>query len=131
MRLKKLLVLVVVIIISIAITPTTALNAQETIELPELTLPEPPEWQEGDGEEAITTVWAMRNALYYYGLVPLLIEYSNGVSSIAVETAKKADTFRIELAQETAEKEQWKKWTIIAVVGDAVLLGILTYVAMN
>lgn len=44
----------------------TCLAAAE--DKPEIEIGHPPEWQEGDDEEVVTTVGAMRMALWYYDM---------------------------------------------------------------
>jgi len=87
--------------------------AEQTVELPKLELPPLPSPQPGDSEQVTTTVGAMRNALYYYELTPLLIEHSNELAQIAFDTAATADELRLELIEEKQKKEQWRRWSII------------------
>lgn len=97
------------------ILPTLSLPAEDSDNvLPPLTIPEPPAEQEGDDEIVQTTVGAMRNALYYYRLTPLLIEYARDANAIALEKAQMVDVERALKDEALRESARWRKRTFIA-----------------
>lgn len=88
----------------------TALAAQtDSASPPELTLPEAPKPQPGDEEVVETTVGHMRNALFYYELVPILIDHTNELYDYGYAVAKKADTERAGRLIAEEERDQWKR----------------------
>jgi hypothetical protein len=74
-------------------------------------MPEPPESQEGDDEVVQTTVGHMRNALFYYRLTPILIDYAHEVEQIAYREAEKVDVLNGQLQSKQQEVYRWQERT--------------------
>lgn len=93
----------------------TATVAQTTDSAPpELQLPEAPEPQPGDDTVVDTTVGHMRNALFYYELVPILIDHNNELYEYGYEVAKRADTERAGRLIAEQQCDQWRRRFIYA-----------------
>lgn len=94
---------------------TTTAAAQQTEEqtVPKLTIPAPPQPQEGDEELVTVTVGHMRNALYYYRLLPIVIDYAEDVSVIAVNQADETDKVLQALYEQEEQTHTWRKRALI------------------
>lgn len=97
-------------------------NEGESVLLPELEVPEPPESQAGDEETVQTTVAHMRNALFYYRLVPILYDHIEQVEGVAVAEAGKVDVERRLKERALREVRVWKRRTIYTGSAAATLL---------
>lgn len=85
-----------------------------TTEVPDLTLPEAPEWQPGDDEQVEVLLGEMRRALYYYELVPILMDYGNEVKGIAIEASDHLEEAKVYGEQQRVQKIMWM-WGFVAV----------------
>lgn len=111
--------------LTILIPITVPANESESdYDLPQLNLPAPPEAQEGDSEMVETTVGAMRSALYYYEVLPIVIDHGNEVSEIALKYAKRADSLQMDLSVCEEQKRRWRRGTYYA-SGAAVATALL------
>lgn len=85
-------------------------------------MPEPPEPQEGDDEVVQTTVGHMRNALFYYRLTPVLINYAHEVEQIAYEEAEKVDVLNAKLYEKEQQLHTWQERTAYATAATILFL---------
>jgi C4-dicarboxylate-specific signal transduction histidine kinase len=126
MRLKKLSVLALIILVSTLIQ----VNAQTTtVERYQLQLPPPPEAQPGDQEQASTTVGSMRMALYYYRIVPLLMDYSDELNDFALTLAQDTDQVKADLYQCDINRKRWKTTALIS-MGTTTLFILTTLIML-
>lgn len=100
-------------------------------EIPALKLPQPPETQPGDEQEVTTTVGAMRNALYYYELAPLLTDYATELYVYAHTQAATADEFRMQYITAEEARKQWRSRALWTTAAAAVLATVLTIDALR
>lgn len=98
--------LVIIILISTVILPKTA----ATFDLPKLELPAAPDSQPDDHIKVTTTVGAMRNALYYYELHPVLLDHIARVETVAYEQAEQADKVQGLLEVEKEKHKKCRRW---------------------
>jgi hypothetical protein len=70
----------------------------------------------------------MRSALYYYDMLPFVIEYADEMTVTAIELADKNDELRLDLAAQVEEKRRWQKRAFIA--GGTALLFFMTSALM-
>ena len=103
-------------------------NRSQTISHPILVLPPPPEYQTGDNDEVGTTIGAMRMALYYYRMYPLLIEHINSLNTFALEEAEKTDVMRSALQQRLHQcdtnRRTWKTTALFFITVSGVFITV-------
>lgn len=68
----------------------------------------------------------MRNALFYYELVPLLIDHKDELYEYAYEVAKRADTERMGRLIAEEEAQQWKRRSIYIGSAGAIATALVT-----
>jgi hypothetical protein len=102
---------------------TLALAAQ----VPTLDIPAPPEWQDGDDEPVTIALGDMRQALYYYKIVPILKDHIEVIEDIAIETSREADferQLRLDLERDLATVKSQRNIAVLTGAGIMVLGGM-------
>lgn len=99
--------------------------------LPDLQIPDPPASAEGDEEIVETTVGAMRNALFYYHLVPILLDHIDTVETVAIREAEKVDVERRLKEAAQQEAKRWKRRTIYVGSAAAIATALATILSLT
>lgn len=103
---------------------TLTLTAQE---IPSLNIPDQPEWQDGDDEPVTIALGDMRQALYYYNIVPILKDHIEVIEDIAIETSREADferQLRLDLERDLAKVKSQRNIAVLTGAGIMVLGGM-------